>query len=89
MTQRHRGALAAECGAAPGQLASAWLLARGPDVVPIPGIRSAHRVVENAAAAGLELSPPDLARLEQPMPRSAWPRDRFSFAVHQTTRSTV
>jgi aryl-alcohol dehydrogenase-like predicted oxidoreductase len=81
--------LAAERGATPGQLALAWLLAQGPDVVPIPGTRSAPRVVENAAAAGLELSPSDLYRLEQAVPRSAWSGDRSSFAAHHTTRSTV
>lgn len=82
-------AVAVERGATPGQLALAWLLAQGPDVVPIPGTRSADRVVENAAAAALELSPADLARLEQIAPRSAWAGDRFSFAAHRTTRSTA
>ncbi len=81
--------LAEERGASPGQLALAWLLAQGADVVPIPGTRSAHRVAENAAAAALELSPTGLARIEQIAPRSAWTGDRFSFAAHHTTRTTT
>lgn len=57
--------LAAERGATPAQLALAWLLARGPDVVPIPGTTRAARVEENAAAAEVELTDEDLARLEE------------------------
>ncbi len=81
-------ALAEGRGATPGQLSLAWLLAQGPDVVPIPGTRSADRVAQNAAAAELELSPADLTGLDQAVPRSAWAGDRFSFAAHHTTRST-
>lgn len=82
-------ALAAERGATPGQLALAWLLAQGPDVIPIPGTRSPRRVGENAAAADLELSAADLARLEEVTPRSAWAGDRFSFAAQRTARTTA
>ncbi|WP_433384520.1 aldo/keto reductase [Actinoplanes sp. CA-142083] len=70
-----------------GQLALAWLLARGPDVVPIPGTRSMARVIENAAAAGIALSPADLEALEKAAPREAWTGDRRSFAARGTTRS--
>ncbi|MDQ6782289.1 MAG: aldo/keto reductase [Actinomycetota bacterium] len=83
------GALAAERGVTPGQLALAWLLAQGPDVIPIPGTRSPRRVGENAAAADLELSAADLARLEEVTPRSAWAGDRFSFAAQRTARTTA
>jgi len=79
--------IAAGLGITPGQLALAWLLARGDDVVPIPGTRRADRVAENVAAAQVQLSPDDLRRLEDAVPRSAWSGDRRSFAVPVTTRS--
>jgi aryl-alcohol dehydrogenase-like predicted oxidoreductase len=56
-------AVAAEVGATPAQVALAWLLAQGDDIVPIPGTRRVSRLVENAAAADLVLSPDHLARL--------------------------
>ncbi|WP_433291053.1 aldo/keto reductase [Actinoplanes sp. CA-030573] len=81
------GDVAARHGVTPGQLALAWLLARGPDVVPIPGTRNRSRVAENAAAAAVKLSPADLDTLEQAAPREAWQGDRRSFAARGTTRS--
>ena len=74
-------------GITPGQLALAWLLAQGGDVVPIPGSRHPARIAENAAAAGIRLSPADLARLEAVVPAAAWAGDRRSFAAPATTRS--
>jgi len=79
--------LATERGVTPGQLALGWLLAQGADVVPIPGTRRQQRVEENAAAASLELSAADLARLDQVAPRAAWAGDRQSFAAHGTVRT--
>ncbi|MDP9122761.1 MAG: aldo/keto reductase [Acidobacteriota bacterium] len=58
-------ALAAEKGATPAQLALAWLLAQGRDVVPIPGTRNAARLAENSAATAVALSADDIARIEQ------------------------
>ena len=49
--------LAAESGITPAQLALAWLLAQGPQIVPIPGTRSIARLDENAAAARVVLEP--------------------------------
>jgi len=69
------------------QLALAWLLAQGRDVVPIPGTRNRARIAENAAAAHIELSPVDLAALEEVAPRHAWQGDRRSFAAYGITRS--
>ncbi|RLL95601.1 hypothetical protein CFD26_104087 [Aspergillus turcosus] len=43
-------------GSTPAQVALAWLLATGPDIIPIPGTKSAARMDENAAAALLQLS---------------------------------
>lgn len=81
------GRLAAQRGVTAGQLALAWLLAQGPDVVPIPGTRRRARLAENAAAAEIELSPADLQQLEAVAPRAAWTGDRQSFAAHHTTRT--
>lgn len=73
-------------GCTVGQLALAWLLAQGPDVVPIPGTRSARRLEENAGAAALRLSKADLRRIAELVPGSAWSGDRTSFAVPVTGR---
>jgi aryl-alcohol dehydrogenase-like predicted oxidoreductase len=79
--------LAGEHSVTPGQLALAWLLAQGPDVVPIPGTRSRSRIAENAAAADLRLTEQDLAALDRAVPRESWQGDRTSFAAHGTTRT--
>ena len=57
-------AVADEVGATPAQVALAWLLAQGDDIVPIPGTKRVARLEENAAAADLELTPEQLDRLE-------------------------
>ncbi|WP_433560787.1 aldo/keto reductase [Nocardia sp. CA-151230] len=79
--------LAARLGISAGQLALAWLLAQGPDIMPIPGSRRAARILENAAAAAVELSAEDLAELDELVPPEAWSGDRTSFAVPSTTRN--
>jgi aryl-alcohol dehydrogenase-like predicted oxidoreductase len=56
--------LAAEKGATPGQLALAWVLSRGADVVPIPGTKRRRYLEENVGAVGVELTAQDLARLD-------------------------
>ncbi|ACZ84453.1 aldo/keto reductase [Streptosporangium roseum] len=56
--------LAGAKGVTPAQLALAWVLSRGEDVVAIPGTRRASRVEENASAAGLVLTPGELEALE-------------------------
>jgi len=56
--------IAAAHGAAPGQVALAWVLAQGPQVVPIPGTRRIPFLEENAAAAALELTAAELAELD-------------------------
>ncbi|PKK13238.1 aldo/keto reductase [Thermomonospora sp. CIF 1] len=60
--------LAAAKGATVAQLALAWLLTRGEDVVPIPGTRSPKRLEENVAAADLVLSRADLERIAEILP---------------------
>src|SRR5450631_4506883 len=57
-------AVAARKGATPGQIALAWLLARRPWIVPIPGTRRIKRLVENTAAADVELTADDLQAIE-------------------------
>jgi aryl-alcohol dehydrogenase-like predicted oxidoreductase len=59
-------------GMTPAQLALAWLLAQGDTIVPIPGTRRAHRVDENVASVGVELSSADLARIAEILPDGAF-----------------
>jgi aryl-alcohol dehydrogenase-like predicted oxidoreductase len=80
-------AIAREHDASPAQLALAWLLHQGEDVVPIPGTKRRGRLFENISATQLRLNPGDLARLEAAAPRDAWVGDRFSFAAPDTARS--
>ena len=57
-------ALAQELGCTPAQLALAWLLHRGPDILPIPGTRSVAHLKENMAASDVRLSPEVMQRLD-------------------------
>jgi aryl-alcohol dehydrogenase-like predicted oxidoreductase len=57
-------ALAAGKGCTPAQLAIAWVLSRGHDIVPIPGSTRPERVEENAAAVGVALSPEEMRALD-------------------------
>ena len=61
--------LAADKGCTPAQLALAWVLAQGPDVVPIPGTRSRTRLDENAAAITVALSTDELAAINELIPK--------------------
>jgi len=56
-------AVAEEAGAAPAQVALAWLLAQGPDVVPIPGTKRRRYLAENLGALAVTLTPDQLGRL--------------------------
>jgi aryl-alcohol dehydrogenase-like predicted oxidoreductase len=57
------GAVAADAGATPAQVALAWVLAKGDDIATIPGTKRVSRLEENAAADGLELTAEQLERL--------------------------
>ena len=57
--------VAAERGVSPQQVCLAWLLAKAPVVIPIPGARRVESILDSVAAAELQLSPDELARLEQ------------------------
>jgi aryl-alcohol dehydrogenase-like predicted oxidoreductase len=69
--------IADEKGVTPGQLALAWVLAQGEDIVPIPGTKRVSYIEENAAAAEISLTPEDLERLEEIAPAGAAAGDRY------------
>jgi aryl-alcohol dehydrogenase-like predicted oxidoreductase len=69
--------LARDKGRTPAQLALAWLLHRGDDIVPIPGTSKASRLEENVAAADLRLSEADLAAIEAAVPETAIEGQRY------------
>ncbi|MEU6612010.1 aldo/keto reductase [Streptomyces shenzhenensis] len=68
---RELTALAESKGITVTQLALAWLLAQGDDIVPIPGTRSPQRLAENVAAAQVTLTPQDLDRIREILPHGA------------------
>jgi aryl-alcohol dehydrogenase-like predicted oxidoreductase len=70
--------LAREKGCTPAQLALAWVLSRGDDVVPIPGTKRRSYLEENAGAAGIDLTDADLARIEEAFPKHATAGDRYT-----------
>lgn len=70
--------IAADKGVTPGQLALAWVLSRGDDVVPIPGTKRVTYLEENVAAASVTLDDKDLARLADAVPRDAVAGERYS-----------
>jgi aryl-alcohol dehydrogenase-like predicted oxidoreductase len=61
----------------PAQLAIAWVVAQGDDIVPIPGSKSIQHLEENVAAAGIELTPDDLARIDEVAPKGVASGDRY------------
>jgi len=75
------GELAREKGASPGQLALAWVLAQGPDIVPIPGTTTRKHLEENLAALEIQLSKEDLARLNAAAPVGAAAGPRYPEAT--------
>jgi len=70
--------LAADKGVSAAQLALAWVLARGGDVVPIPGTRNTGRLEENVAAVAVTLTEDDLARIEAVAPPEAFTGTRYA-----------
>ena len=69
--------MAREKGFKPGQVALAWLLAQGPDIVPIPGTKRAERIDENLAALDVALSADDVARISAALPPGAAAGTRY------------
>jgi len=72
------GVIAADKGVTAAQLALAWVLAQGEDLVPIPGTRRIATLEQNAAAADIVLTPDDLARIEAVFPRDAAAGERYA-----------
>ena len=65
------GEMAAAKGCTPSQLALAWALAQGDDIVPIPGTKRRRYLEENAGGAGVTLTPADVRRIDEVAPRGA------------------
>lgn len=64
-------AIVREKGCTPAQLALAWLLAQGPEIIPIPGTRRTDRVDENLGALDVSLDPDDVERISRSIPPGA------------------
>jgi len=69
--------IALQHGVSVAQLALAWVLAQGDDIVPIPGTKRVRYLEENVAAAEIELSAEDLRRLDEAFPKGATVGDRY------------
>ena len=76
-------------GATPGQVALAWVLAQGDDVVPIPGTKRVTYLEENAAAADIALTADDLTRLGELSGRATGLRSADPGWINRTTRAAV
>jgi aryl-alcohol dehydrogenase-like predicted oxidoreductase len=70
--------IAEEKGVTPGQLALAWVLHRGDDIVPIPGTTAVRHLEENASALAIELTDDDLERIDDAAPPGVAAGDRYS-----------
>ena len=78
------GELAAAKGCTPSQLALAWVLARGDDVVPIPGTKRVKYLDENLGAVNVRLTADDLAQIEAILPAGAAAGSRYSELAMRT-----
>ena len=77
-------AMAAEKGCSAAQLALAWVLAQGEDIVPIPGTKRRRWLDDNIAALNVTLTPDDLARIDRAFPPGAAAGDRYHAQGMQT-----
>lgn len=77
-------AIAERKGVKAGQLALAWVLAQGEDVVPIPGTKRRKYLEENAAAVNIKLSPSEIAELEAAVPQEEIVGERYAAASLKT-----
>ena len=69
--------IAEEKGVTPAQLALAWVLRQGDDIVPIPGTKRVRYLEENARAVEIELGEDDLTRIEEAFPKGATSGERY------------
>ena len=81
---RHIKELARQRGCTPSQLALAWVLARGQDIVPIPGTKHRRYLEENIAAADISLTSAELARINAVAPRGVAVGNRYPEAMMQS-----
>jgi aryl-alcohol dehydrogenase-like predicted oxidoreductase len=77
----HIEEIAAAKGCTASQLALAWVHSRGDDVVPIPGTKRRRYLEENAAALDVQLTPDDLARIEEIAPKGVAAGERYPTAA--------
>ncbi len=77
-------AIASRRGVKAGQLALAWVLSKGEDVIPIPGTKRRTYLEENAAAADIHLTPAEVEELEAAIPADEVVGDRYTPASMQT-----
>jgi aryl-alcohol dehydrogenase-like predicted oxidoreductase len=71
------GTMAQDKGCTPAQLALAWVLARGDDIVPIPGTKHRDLLDENIGALDVRLTAQDMARIDAVFPVGAATGDRY------------
>ena len=84
---RRIGELAGQKSCTPGQLALAWLLARGNEIIPIPGTKRRRYLEENVDALAIKLSAADLARIAEVAPRGVAAGQRYpESAMHSLDR---
>ncbi|MCW0047213.1 aldo/keto reductase [Brevundimonas sp. BT-123] len=74
-------AIASDKGITAAQLALAWVLAQGEDLIPIPGTRRIATLAQNAAAVDVDLTPEDVARIEAVFPKGAATGHRYAEAA--------
>jgi aryl-alcohol dehydrogenase-like predicted oxidoreductase len=75
--------LATEKGCTPAQLALAWVLAQGPDVVPIPGTKKVHYLRENIQATSIKLTAEEVRRIGESLPKGIAAGERYAAAQMQ------
>ena len=80
LAERIRG-IAELKGITSGQLALAWVLSRGGDIVPIPGTKRRNYLEENIAADCIEISAAEMAEIDEALPRGAASGDRYPAAM--------
>jgi len=73
--------MATDKGCTPAQLALAWVVAQGDDVVPIPGTRSRSRLTENVKSVEIELTADELAEIDEMIPKDMAAGDRYPEAA--------
>ena len=76
--------LAAAKGCTPSQLALAWVLAQGKDIVPIPGTKRVKYLDENLGALHVWLTPDELAQIDAILPAGAASGDRYNAQAMQS-----